>query len=192
MIITNDYLTINQFSRCGRKLASVAAIIYHWVANPGTTAQQNRDFFELRKDGKHGYGSAHFIIDNNGSVIRCIPEDEEAYHVGSSQPDPASGTIYTDWARKKFGNYAVDYKVTSPNRVTIGIELCHLDWNGNFSLACIESARLIGKQLCEQFKLDPLQDIGTHNMVVGWKDCPRLWTQKQRLFEEFKKSLVAS
>jgi N-acetylmuramoyl-L-alanine amidase len=33
--------------------------------------------------------------------------------------------------------------------------------------------------------------IGTHNRVVGWKDCPRLWTRYPEKFEAFKKDVAS-
>jgi N-acetylmuramoyl-L-alanine amidase len=31
-----------------------------------------------------------------------------------------------------------------------------------------------------------IDDVGTHHLVVGWKDCPRLWTHDPAKFDEFK------
>jgi len=83
--IISDYLTVNEFSRPGKRLREVRGLVLHWVANPGSTAKANRDFFEGRKHGKNGYGSAHYIVDMDGSIIQCIPENEMAYHCGSKE-----------------------------------------------------------------------------------------------------------
>jgi N-acetylmuramoyl-L-alanine amidase len=34
-----------------------------------------------------------------------------------------------------------------------------------------------------------IDDIGTHNLVVGWKDCPRLWTRRPEQFDAFKQAV---
>jgi N-acetylmuramoyl-L-alanine amidase CwlA len=31
-----------------------------------------------------------------------------------------------------------------------------------------------------------VDDIGHHQKVVGWKDCPLPWVKEPALFEEFK------
>jgi len=114
--IRKDHLSPNEYSRPQRPLEEVKAIVLHWVANPGTSAQANRDFFELRKDGNHGYGSAHYIVDDH-EIVEAIPIGEMAYHVGAHS--------YTEFARTCLSTY--------PNDCTIGIELCHPDNTGKFT-----------------------------------------------------------
>lgn len=187
MKITEDFLTINNWSRPGKKLESILAIVMHWTANPRASAKANRDYFEQRKCGSDGYGSAHYIIDQDGSVIHAIPDDEIAYHCGSNQIDPESKKIYTDYARQIFGTYYTTENRT-PNFVSIGVELCPLDKEGHFSAETYNSAIELCKDLIEKFNLT-VQDITTHHAVVGWKDCPKLWTDKPELFEKFKQDI---
>lgn len=187
--ITSDLLSINEWSRPGRKLATVLAVIFHWVGNPGTSAKFNRDYFESRKSGNEGYGSAHLIIDLDGSVIECIPEDEVAYHVGTDQVDPASGRIYTDWARSTFREYAEHPNTNSPNNCSLGVEMCHTDRDGHFTNATLETAAELAVKYCTTYHLDPMKQIGTHHLVVGWKDCPRLWTNEPALLTEFRRKV---
>jgi N-acetylmuramoyl-L-alanine amidase len=182
MKITDSLLTVNQFSRPGKKVASVKSIIMHWTGVPMQSARMVRGYFESRKNGKAGYGSAHYVIDFTGEIIRMIPDSEVAYHCGSDKTDPVSKKIYTDWARAKFGLYASPN--SSPNNVTIGIELCTVDAEGNFRDATIDAAVELCAALCKTHGLKA-QDIGTHNLVVGWKDCPRLWVNKPTMFSEF-------
>lgn len=47
--IDQQFLTVNPYSRPGTKLAAVNSIVVHYIGNPGTTAQQNRDYFESLK-----------------------------------------------------------------------------------------------------------------------------------------------
>ena len=187
MQIIHDFLTINEYSRPARKLREVLAVVMHWTANPQANAKENRDFFEARKTGNGGYGSAHYIIDQNGLIIAAVPEYEVAYHTGSSQPDPASGRVYTDEARQRFGKYASE--TNSPNNCTIGIELCPIDEAGNFTDATINSAVELCADICKRYGLSA-NEITTHHNIVGWKDCPRLWTNKPHLLDAFRFSVA--
>ena len=185
MIITENLLTPNKWSRPQLHIKEVLGIVMHWTANPKANADQNRNYFERRKNGNDGYGSAHYIIGQDGAVVQCIPTDEVAYHCGSSQNDPASGKVYTDYARKKFKQYAENWKTNSPNYCTIAIELCPMDIDGHFTNATMDSAISLCADLCKRFNLNS-DDITTHHAIVGWKDCPRLWSQAPELLEAFK------
>jgi len=183
MQIIHDFLTVNEYSRPGKKLREVLAVVMHWTANPQANAKQNRDFFDARKTGAGGYGSAHYIIDQSGLIIAAVPEWEVAYHTGSSKPDPISGKIYTDEARRRFGRYAST--TSSPNNCTIGVELCPTDDAGNFTPATLQAAEELAAEICARYGLKA-DDITTHHNLVGWKDCPRLWTNHPELLDEFR------
>ena len=187
MQIIHDFLTINEYSRPGTTLKEVLGVVLHWTANPSANAKENRDFFENRKTGMGGYGSAHYIIDQDGTIIAAVPEIEVAYHCGSNKRDPASGKFYTDEARRRFGNYASENN--SPNNCTIGVELCPIDNAGNFTDATINSAIELCADILKRYNL-PVTALTTHHDVVGWKDCPKLWTEKPALFEAFKYSVA--
>ena len=186
MQIIHDFLTLNEYSRPGRKLQKLLGIVIHWTANASANAKENRDYFEAKKTGMSGYASAHYIIDQNGLIIAAVPEYEVAYHCGSSEKDPASGKIYTDEARARFGRYASEN--SSPNNCTIGIELCPQDAKGNFTNATINAAVELCADLCKRYELTT-DAITTHHDVVGWKDCPKLWTEKPQLLTAFKYSV---
>lgn len=188
MTITREFITPNEYSRPQKPIRELLGIVIHWTANPNANAEQNRLYFEARRTGMNGYGSAHFIIGQDGTILQIIPTREIAYHCGSSQKDPASGQIYTDYARKKFKHYAVHWQTTSPNYCTIGIELCPTDYDGNFTQKTIESAIDLCVYLCKKHGLTA-DDITTHHDIVGWKDCPRLWTNKPELLNAFKMSV---
>ena len=186
MTIKQHLLTPNKWSRPQLRIKEVLAIVMHWTANPKANAEQNRNYFESRKNGKDGYGSAHYVIGQDGTVIQCIPTNEVAYHCGSSQKDPTSNKYYTDYAREKFKHYAENWQTNSPNFCTIGIELCPTDYEGHYTDATIDSAIVLCGQLCKQFNLQA-EDITTHHAIVGWKDCPRLWVKHPELLYAFRK-----
>ena len=190
MTVKEMFLDNNKYSRPGLFLESVKAIVMHWTANPEANAIQNRNFFNNRKDGKSGYGSAHYIIDQDGTVIHCIPDNEVAYHCGTSVNDPVSGKVYTDYAREKFGLKYTTGAFT-PNYVTIGIELCPLNNNGDFAYATYLAAVDLCKTLCIKYNLTS-QDITTHYAIVGWKNCPKKWVDYPEQFDMFVKDVAVA
>lgn len=72
-------LSINKYSRPGIALEQVNGIVVHYTANPGTTAQQNRDYFEGLSQSGETSASSHFVIGIDGELIQCIPCQEIAY-----------------------------------------------------------------------------------------------------------------
>lgn len=56
-------------ARSGKKLDDVKNIVVHYVGNPGTSAQNNRDYFD--KDSTEV--SSHFVIGLEGEIIQCLP-----------------------------------------------------------------------------------------------------------------------
>jgi N-acetylmuramoyl-L-alanine amidase len=169
-------------------MAGCKAVIFHWTGSPMQRAAGTWNYFEYVCAKQRHYSSAHYIIDLHGTIYHAVPDNEVAYHCGSSVPDPASGRIYTGWAREKFGGYAENPDINSPNNCTIGIELCVTDSNGNFTPETLDAAAGLAAKLLKEHNLS-VDDIGTHYKVVGWKDCPRLWYNKPELFGEFKTSV---
>jgi len=172
MDIKKRHLTINPYSRAGESLHSARAIVMHWVGNPGTSAEANRNFFESRKDGKQGYGSAHYIIDLNGEILECIPTGEAAWHVGSK--------TYTAYTRSYLTS-------GNPNYCTIGIEMCHPRIDGAFAYSTLQSACELAASICGELHLNPYRDITTHKAVVGWKDCPKYWCENPGELQRFQR-----
>ena len=87
---TEDFLTPNEYSRPGDALESVKNIFVHYTANPGTSAAQNRSYFEQQKDTHERSVSSHFIIGYEGEIIQCVPLDEIAYAVQTRNTDSVS------------------------------------------------------------------------------------------------------
>ncbi len=68
-------IDIDGASRRGVKLeGGVKDIVVHYVANPKSTALQNRNYF----NNKDSEVSAHFIVGLDGEVIQCVPLDEKS------------------------------------------------------------------------------------------------------------------
>ena len=61
-------------SRRGEQLDAIKDIVVHYVGNPGTTAQQNRDFYS----NADSEVSSHFVIGLEGEVILCVPLNEKS------------------------------------------------------------------------------------------------------------------
>jgi N-acetylmuramoyl-L-alanine amidase len=180
MDIQRDLLTVNPFSRPGKKLDRVKAVVIHWVANTGSTAKQNRNYFESLKsqtlnDASARFASAQFIVGISGEVIQCIPSEEMAYHVGAKS--------YTPEASGRLGHY--------PNNCTVGIELCHPFDSGQFSAETLLAATELCALLCIQYGLDPARDIWTHHGITG-KNCPKWFVDHPEKFEGFKQDVAAA
>jgi N-acetylmuramoyl-L-alanine amidase len=114
-----------------------------------------------------------------------MPEKELAFHAGSSQIEPASGQVYTDFAREQLGKVYTSPK-SSPNYCTIGVEMCHPDWGGEPTPATRQALIELFADICIRNNLDPMSQITTHHAIVGWKDCPRFFTNHPDEFIAFK------
>lgn len=122
---TEDFLTVNEYSRPGDPLTEVNNIFVHYTANPGTSAAQNRSYFEQLKDNHERSASAHFIIGYNGEIIQCVPLDEIAYAVQTRNED------------------------------SISIECCYKADNGQFTQETYDSLIKLLKWLIDAYDLQP-------------------------------------
>ena len=159
---TQDFLTVNPYSRPGTKREHVRDIVIHYVANPGTSAKQNRNYFEGLKDqsgSKTVSASSHYIIGSDGTILQCIPLDEVAY-----------------------GNYP-------RNDDTVSIECCHPDSDGRFTDATIKSLIRLTGWLCRELSLNE-KHIIRHYDVSG-KNCPIYYVEHQDAWRTLKKKLAA-
>ena len=185
MDIVKDYLPINGFSRTGKIRPATVAIVMHNVGVPGQRAIAVKNYFaalstqDAMDEKPDISASAQYIVDQTGLIIKTMNDNEKAYHAGSS--------VYTKYAKQKFGEkYTSAYG--SPNSVTIGIELCH-EADGRFTDATIKAATELCAVLCKKYELDPVKDIITHYEIVGWKECPLLWTRKPVLLAAFREDV---
>ncbi len=116
-------LTINDYSRPGLAIDKVNGIVVHYTANPGTTAQQNRDYFEGLKDSHETHASSHFVIGLDGELIQCIPCKE------------------------------ISYASNDRNNDTISIECCIPDDTGRFNDATYQTLVHLVAWLCGRYDL---------------------------------------
>ena len=160
MNIQEKLLTINKYSRSGEKQNKIDKIVVHYVGNPGSSALGNRNYFNSLAMSHKTSASSHYIVGLNGEILRCIPEDEVAFHSGSY----------------------------SMNRKSIGIETCHPDWNGKFSESTYNSLVELCADICRRYNLT-VNNIIRHYDVTG-KDCPRYYVQNPSEWIAFKNDVA--
>ena len=159
MNIEDRLLTINPYSRSGEKQGKIQYIVVHWVGNAGSSALGNRNYFEALSRTHTTSASSHYIIGLNGEIIRCIPDNEVAFHSGSY----------------------------SMNRKSIGIEDCHPDWEGKFNNNTYNSLVELCANLCKQYGID-INNVIRHYDVTG-KECPRYYVRHPEAWNQFKQDV---
>ena len=154
-------LTKNPYSRPGTKLKYVQNIVIHYVANPGTSAEANRNYFEnLRKKANNPDGisaSAHFIVGLKGEVVQCIPLTEIAY-----------------------ANYP-------RNEDTVSIEVCHPDETGQFGEETYQTVVKLTSDLLKIYGLTA-DDVIRHYDISG-KLCPKYYVENEDAWEKLREDI---
>lgn len=117
-------LTVNPYSRPGNETKKIRGIVMHYTANPGTTAMENRDYFENLKDTKITEASSNFVVGLEGEIVQCVPTWEVAYASNDRNID------------------------------TVSIECCHPDESGRFTRDTYKSMVQLTAWLCMKFDLD--------------------------------------
>ena len=135
--IHQEILPVNPYSRPGDKISKVTAIVVHYVGNPGTTAEQNRSYFNNLAELKNAYASSHYVVGLQGEIIQCVPLDEIAYASNNRNYD------------------------------TISIECCHQDAEGRFTGDTYNSLVRLVAALCRTYGLNPETDVIRHYDVTG-------------------------
>lgn len=72
--VDQQIIKVDGDSRRGVYLEGIRDIVIHYVGNPGSTAQQNRDYYASRSSDV----SSHFVIGLKGEIIQCIPLHEKS------------------------------------------------------------------------------------------------------------------
>ena len=147
-----DFLTLNEYSRPGDALEQVTNIFVHYTANQGTSAAQNRSYFEQQKDLHERSVSAHFIIGYEGEIIQCVPLDEIAYAVMTRNSD------------------------------SISIECCYLAEDGSFTQETYNSLIDLLAWLVNAYDLDTDDilrhyDCGGKKCPLYYTENPEEWEQ---------------
>lgn len=65
---------LHNTARSGKKLKAINNIVIHYVGNPASTAQNNRNYF----DNEDTEVSSHFVVGLEGEIIQCIPISEKS------------------------------------------------------------------------------------------------------------------
>lgn len=169
MRIREDLLAVEETSRPGQVLPALTGIVVHWVANPGATPSLVRDYFA----SVSRYASCHYIIGIDGEVLRIIPDDEVAYHAGPSD-------LTKEATRRRLGGL--------PNWRTIGIEVCHSDWEGRFSDKAMEALISLTARIVRKAGID-VRNILRHYDCTG-KDCPAWYVEHPEEWARFKGDVV--
>ncbi len=149
----------NKYSRPGIELGKVNDIVVHYTANPGTDAEDNRNYFNnlprLNQNKQTPvYASSHFVIGLEGQIVQCSPLNEMAYASNDRNSD------------------------------TIAIECCHPDKSGKFNSLTYRALVELVSYLCIRYDLDE-EDVIRHYDVTG-KLCPLYFVKHEDAWETFK------
>lgn len=128
-------LDVNPYSRPGTETEEITGIVVHYTANPGSTAQNNRDYFNGLKDSHETEASSNFIVGLDGEIIQCVPTWEMAYASNSRNID------------------------------TVSIECCHPDETGKFTDETYRSLVQLTAWLCVKFNLTQDQVIRHYDVT---------------------------
>ena len=121
--VTVDLLPVNEWSRPGTPLDAVNGIVVHYVGNPGTTAAQNRSYFENLATTHETKASSNFLIGLDGEVLLNVPPDEVAFCSNERNND------------------------------TLSIECCHPGADGAFTDETYDSLVRLVAFLCDAYDL---------------------------------------
>lgn len=117
-------ITVDGHSRRGVKLEEINDIVIHYVGNPNTTAQQNRNYF----DGTESTVSSHFVVGLDGEVIQCLPLDEKSSATSERNRDTISIEVCHPDESGKFteATYASLVRLTAWLCDTYGLSAEHI------------------------------------------------------------------
>lgn len=128
-------LDVNPYSRPGISIEEIHGIVIHYTANPGSSAQDNRDYFNGLKDSHETSASSNFVIGLKGEIIQCVPTWEVAYASNDRNGD------------------------------TISIECCHPDESGKFTDETYQSLVQLTAWLCAKYNLTSEQVIRHYDVT---------------------------
>ena len=118
--VDQQIIKVDGDSRRGVMLEGVRNIVIHYVGNPGTTAQQNRDYYA----NPSSEVSSHFVIGLKGEIIQCIPLHEKSSASNHRNKDTISIEVCHPDESGKF----TDASYQSLVKLTVWLcEICDLD-----------------------------------------------------------------
>ena len=118
--IDQQIIKVDGDSRRGIYLEGVRDIVIHYVGNPGSTAQQNRDYYA----NSSSEVSSHFVIGLKGEIIQCIPLHEKSSASNHRNKDTISIEVCHPDESGKFTDETYDSLV----KLTVWLcEVCGLD-----------------------------------------------------------------
>lgn len=162
--VKQEFIRKNIFSRPDVSRRKINNIVLHYVANPGSSAEGNRNYFDSLADQDSQKGgtstSSHFIVGLEGEVIQCIPINEIAYANAPRNED------------------------------TLSIEVCHPDDTGKYSDATYESVVRLTAWLCTQLRLKS-SDVVRHYDING-KLCPKYYVEHEEEWKQLRKDIDAA
>ncbi len=109
--VTVDLIHKHGNARSGTKLSGINNIVIHYVGNPGTTAKNNRDFF----DKENTDVSSNFVVGLDGEIIQCLPVYEKSAASNWRNSDTISIEVCHEDEDGKFNSqtYASVVKLTA-------------------------------------------------------------------------------
>lgn len=134
-VLDVQLLSINEYSRPGIEVDHIDGIVIHYTANPGATAQDNRNYFENLAKSQITKASSNFIVGLDGEIIQCIPTWEIAYASNERNGD------------------------------TVSIECCHPDDTGFFTDETYCSLVQLTAWLCNKYGLTADQVIRHYDVT---------------------------
>lgn len=84
--VTPDLIPAVGTARSGLRLADYTGVVVHYVGNPGTSAQGNRNYFAT--PGTQVV--SHFVIGLEGEILQCLPLWERSVASNSRNRDTVS------------------------------------------------------------------------------------------------------
>ncbi len=139
--IDSQIINIHSTARTGIHLTDVKDIVIHYVGNPQTTAQNNRDYFNKPTTSV----SSHFIVGLEGEVIQCIPLWEKSAASNDRNKDSISIEVCHEDESGEFS------KVTYNSVIKLTSWLCY-----NFGLDENDVIRHydITEKICPKYYVD--------------------------------------
>ncbi len=159
MNIENRFLTKNEMTRSCEPIKNVKRIILCGSNIKNVSSLKYRNYIDNFRFKDETYLSFHYIIDLNGNIIRCIPEEEISWSTNLFDIDSSSISL-----------------------------LILTDEYDNISIDSFNSQVKVIRELCEKYLLDPLEDVILNNGITGRRN-PSYYLDNTYKFEKLRKQI---